>query len=60
MSQATRILLALVLGLGLGIATAALGGAWTDNAVMIASAGRYVEPLESPHYLDLDVYASTS
>jgi N6-L-threonylcarbamoyladenine synthase len=30
----------------------------TDNAAMIASAARYVEPLAYPHYLDLDVYAS--
>jgi N6-L-threonylcarbamoyladenine synthase len=30
----------------------------TDNAAMIASAARYVEPLPYPRYLDLDVYAS--
>jgi N6-L-threonylcarbamoyladenine synthase len=30
----------------------------TDNAAMIASAARYVDPLQFPHYLDLDVYAS--
>jgi N6-L-threonylcarbamoyladenine synthase len=30
----------------------------TDNAAMIASAGRYVEPIAYPAYLDLDVYAS--
>ncbi len=30
----------------------------TDNAAMIASAARYVEPLRYPLYLDLDVYAS--
>ena len=30
----------------------------TDNAAMIASAARYVEPLPSPRYLGLDVYAS--
>ena len=30
----------------------------TDNAAMIASAARFVEPLPYPHYLDLDVYAS--
>jgi tRNA N6-adenosine threonylcarbamoyltransferase len=30
----------------------------TDNAAMIASAARYVEPLRYPGYLDLDVYAT--
>jgi N6-L-threonylcarbamoyladenine synthase len=30
----------------------------TDNAAMIASAARYVEPLDSPAYLMLDAYAS--
>ena len=30
----------------------------TDNAAMIASAARYVEPLAFPEYLRLDVYAS--
>lgn len=30
----------------------------TDNAAMIASAARYVEPRPYPRYLDLDVYAS--
>ena len=30
----------------------------TDNAAMIASAARYVEPLRFPDYLALDVYAS--
>jgi tRNA N6-adenosine threonylcarbamoyltransferase len=30
----------------------------TDNAAMIASAARYVEPLSFPDYLDLDVYAT--
>jgi len=30
----------------------------TDNAAMIASAGRYGEPIESPGYLDLDAYAA--
>jgi N6-L-threonylcarbamoyladenine synthase len=30
----------------------------TDNAAMIASAARYVEPLPYPAYLELDVYAS--
>jgi N6-L-threonylcarbamoyladenine synthase len=30
----------------------------TDNAAMIASAGRYVDPIESPDFLGLDVYAS--
>jgi N6-L-threonylcarbamoyladenine synthase len=30
----------------------------TDNAAMIASAARYVEPIAFPHYLALDVYAT--
>ena len=30
----------------------------TDNAAMIASAARFVAPLQYPDYLDLDVYAS--
>jgi tRNA N6-adenosine threonylcarbamoyltransferase len=30
----------------------------TDNAAMIASAARFVEPLIYPQYLDLDVYAT--
>ena len=30
----------------------------TDNAAMIASAGRYVTALEPPAYLDLDAYAA--
>jgi N6-L-threonylcarbamoyladenine synthase len=30
----------------------------TDNAAMIASAARWVQPLEFPAYLDLDAYAS--
>jgi N6-L-threonylcarbamoyladenine synthase len=30
----------------------------TDNAAMIASAARYVEPLQSSRYLSLDAYAS--
>jgi len=30
----------------------------TDNAAMIASAARYVEPLRFPNYLELDVYAT--
>jgi N6-L-threonylcarbamoyladenine synthase len=30
----------------------------TDNAAMIASAARFVEPLPYPRYLDLDAYAS--
>ena len=30
----------------------------TDNAAMIASAARYVEPLPSPAYLDLDAFAA--
>ncbi len=32
----------------------------TDNAAMIASAARYVEPLPYPRYLGLDAYASTA
>ncbi len=32
----------------------------TDNAAMIASAARYVEPLPCPRYLGLDAYASIS
>jgi len=32
----------------------------TDNAAMIASAGRYVEALEAPDYFELDAYASAS
>jgi N6-L-threonylcarbamoyladenine synthase len=32
----------------------------TDNAAMIASAGRYGRPLPYPRYLDLDAYASRS
>ena len=31
----------------------------TDNAAMIASAARYVEPLAYPRYLGIDAYAST-
>ena len=30
----------------------------TDNAAMIASAARFVEPVPYPHYLGLDAYAS--
>jgi N6-L-threonylcarbamoyladenine synthase len=30
----------------------------TDNAAMIASAARYVEPQRFPDYLELDVYAT--
>ena len=30
----------------------------TDNAAMIASAARFLDPLSSPDYLDLDAYAS--
>jgi N6-L-threonylcarbamoyladenine synthase len=33
-------------------------GLCTDNAAMIASAARYVDALQYPDYLDLDVYAS--
>jgi tRNA N6-adenosine threonylcarbamoyltransferase len=32
----------------------------TDNAAMIASAARWVEPLPPPSYLDLDAYASVA
>jgi N6-L-threonylcarbamoyladenine synthase len=32
----------------------------TDNAAMIASAARYVEPIPYPGYLGLDAYASTA
>jgi N6-L-threonylcarbamoyladenine synthase len=32
----------------------------TDNAAMIASCARYVEPLPYPRYRDLDAYASVS
>jgi N6-L-threonylcarbamoyladenine synthase len=32
----------------------------TDNAAMIASAARWVEPLQPPEYLDLDAYASVA
>jgi N6-L-threonylcarbamoyladenine synthase len=32
----------------------------TDNAVMIASAARYVEPVPYPRYLGLDAYASSA
>jgi len=32
----------------------------TDNAAMIASAARYVEPLPYPRYLALDAYASAA
>jgi N6-L-threonylcarbamoyladenine synthase len=32
----------------------------TDNAAMIASAARFVEPLAYPRYLDLDAYASAA
>jgi N6-L-threonylcarbamoyladenine synthase len=30
----------------------------TDNAAMIASAARYAEPVNFPHYLELDAYAT--
>jgi N6-L-threonylcarbamoyladenine synthase len=32
----------------------------TDNAAMIASAARWVTPLEFPHYLGLDAYATAA
>jgi N6-L-threonylcarbamoyladenine synthase len=32
----------------------------TDNAAMIASSARWVEPLQPPDYLDLDAYASVA
>jgi N6-L-threonylcarbamoyladenine synthase len=41
-------------------ATAAPLALCTDNAAMIASAARYTEPLDSPHYLGLDAYASAA
>ena len=41
-------------------ATAAPLALCTDNAAMIASAARYTERLESPHYLALDAYASAA
>jgi N6-L-threonylcarbamoyladenine synthase len=43
------------LGTTLDVPPAAL---CTDNAAMIGSAARFVEPLAYPDYLDLDVYAS--
>jgi N6-L-threonylcarbamoyladenine synthase len=43
------------LGVELGIPPREL---CTDNAAMIASAARYVEPLPFPDYLELDVYAT--
>jgi N6-L-threonylcarbamoyladenine synthase len=30
----------------------------TDNAAMIASAARFIDPLAYPDYLELDVYAT--
>jgi N6-L-threonylcarbamoyladenine synthase len=32
----------------------------TDNAAMIASAARYVAPVEFPDYLDLDAFATAA
>jgi N6-L-threonylcarbamoyladenine synthase len=46
-----------VRGLGVEVAIPPLE-LCTDNAAMIASAARYVEPLAHPGYLDLDVYAT--
>ena len=43
------------LGVSLGVPPRAL---CTDNAAMIASAARFVEPLAFPDYLELDAYAS--
>ena len=43
------------LGVALDVPPTAL---CTDNAAMIASAARYVQPLSYPEYLSLDVYAS--
>jgi N6-L-threonylcarbamoyladenine synthase len=43
------------LGVQLDVPPAAL---CTDNAAMIASAARFVEPLAFPDYLNLDVYAT--
>jgi len=44
----------------LGNAVAAPLALCTDNAAMIASAARYVEPVAYPGYLGLDAYASTA
>lgn len=43
------------LGVDLGVPPREL---CTDNAAMIASAARFVDPLQYPDYLDLDVYAT--
>ncbi|HWE07941.1 MAG TPA: tRNA (adenosine(37)-N6)-threonylcarbamoyltransferase complex transferase subunit TsaD [Solirubrobacteraceae bacterium] len=43
------------LGVALGVPPRQL---CTDNAAMIASAARYVEPIPFPEYLELDVYAT--
>jgi N6-L-threonylcarbamoyladenine synthase len=32
----------------------------TDNAAMIASAARFIEPVSYPRYLGLDAYASSA
>src|SRR5688500_7600545 len=37
MSQPTRILLALVLGIALGLASAATGGGWVEHVISVAS-----------------------
>jgi N6-L-threonylcarbamoyladenine synthase len=44
----------------LGAAVLAPLALCTDNAAMIASAARYVEPVPYPGYLGLDAYASTA
>ncbi|HSC73685.1 MAG TPA: tRNA (adenosine(37)-N6)-threonylcarbamoyltransferase complex transferase subunit TsaD [Gaiellaceae bacterium] len=44
----------------LGDATLAPLALCTDNAAMIASAARFVEPVPYPGYLGLDAYASTA
>jgi len=41
-------------------ATAAPLALCTDNAAMIASAGRFTERLDRPHYLRLDAYATAA
>ncbi len=43
------------LGVGLKVPPRAL---CTDNAAMIASAARYVEPVPYPEYLALDAYST--
>jgi N6-L-threonylcarbamoyladenine synthase len=47
--------LAAIAGVTLGVPPREL---CTDNAAMIASAARFVEPMPFPDYLPLDAYAS--